>query len=131
MTIAVKNLARRGHGTAGPALARLILAVGVAALAGAVDVRHLTAQARTPIVYVIAIDGVIDLGLAPFLARTIREAEEAGAAAVLLDINTFGGRVDAAVAMRDTLLNAPVRTIAFVNQRAISAGALIALPATR
>jgi membrane-bound serine protease (ClpP class) len=46
---------------------------------------------------------------------------------VLLDINTFGGRVDAAVAMRDALLNSPVRTIAFVNQRAISAGALIAL----
>jgi membrane-bound serine protease (ClpP class) len=46
---------------------------------------------------------------------------------VLLDINTFGGRVDAAVAMRDSLVNAPVRTIAFVNQRAISAGALIAL----
>jgi membrane-bound serine protease (ClpP class) len=78
-------------------------------------------------VYVISIEGMIDLGLAPFLSRTIREAQETGAAAVLLDINTFGGRVDAAVAMRDTLLNAPVRTIAFVNQRAISAGALIAL----
>ena len=87
----------------------------------------LTAQTARPIVYVIAIEGMIDLGLAPFLSRTIREAQEAGAAAVLLDINTFGGRVDAAVAMRDTLLNAPVRTIAFVNQRAISAGALIAL----
>jgi membrane-bound serine protease (ClpP class) len=78
-------------------------------------------------VYVIAIEGMIDLGLAPFLSRTIREAQEAGAVAVLLDINTFGGRVDAAVAMRDTLLNAPLRTIAYVNQRAISAGALIAL----
>ena len=85
------------------------------------------AQSPPPVVYAIAIEGVIDLGLAPFLARTLREAEEAGAAAVLLDINTFGGRVDAAVAMRDALLNSPVRTIAFVNQRAISAGALIAL----
>ena len=70
---------------------------------------------------------MIDLGLAPFLTRTIREAQQAGAAAVLLDINTFGGRVDAAVAMRDALVNAPIRTIAFVNPRAISAGALIAL----
>jgi membrane-bound serine protease (ClpP class) len=86
-----------------------------------------TAQTAAPIVYIVPIEGMIDLGLAPFLARTIREAKEAGAAAVLLDINTFGGRVDAAVAMRDTLLNSPVRTIAFVNQRAISAGALIAL----
>jgi hypothetical protein len=75
----------------------------------------------------VTIDGMIDLGLAPFLSRTIRDAEQAGAAGVLLDINTFGGRVDAAVAMRDTLLNAPIRTIAFVNPRAISAGALIAL----
>jgi membrane-bound serine protease (ClpP class) len=70
---------------------------------------------------------MIDLGLSPLLARSIREAQQAGAAAVLLDINTFGGRVDAAVAMRDVLLNSPVRTIAYVNQRAISAGALIAL----
>jgi membrane-bound serine protease (ClpP class) len=83
-------------------------------------------QAR-PAVHVITIDGVIDLGLAPFLTRAIREADQAGAAALVLEINTFGGRVDAAVAMRDTLLTAPVRTIAFVNQRAISAGALIAL----
>jgi membrane-bound serine protease (ClpP class) len=61
------------------------------------------------------------------VARTIREAQAAGAAAVVLEINTFGGRVDAAVAIRDHLLNSPVRTIAFINQRAISAGALIAL----
>jgi membrane-bound serine protease (ClpP class) len=85
------------------------------------------AQTSAPIVYVVPIEGMIDLGLAPFLSRTIREAKEAGASAVVLEINTFGGRVDAAVAMRDTLLNSPVRTIAFVNQRAISAGALIAL----
>jgi membrane-bound serine protease (ClpP class) len=88
------------------------------------------AQSSDPVVYVIPIEGMIDLGLAPFLSRTVREAHAAGAAAVLLDINTFGGRVDAAVAMRDTLINSPVRTIAFVNQRAISAGALIALLAT-
>lgn len=94
---------------------------------GVAAVPRLDGQPSRPVVYAISIEGVIDLGLAPFLARTIREAMEAGAAAVLLDINTFGGRVDAAVAMRDTLLNAPVRTIAFVNQRAISAGALIAL----
>src|SRR5918996_101497 len=100
---------------------------GLIALSGAADVRSLLAQTSTPVVYVISIEGMIDLGLAPFLSRTIRDADAAGAAAVVLDINTFGGRVDAAVAMRDTLLNAPLRTIAFVNQRAISAGALIAL----
>jgi membrane-bound serine protease (ClpP class) len=108
-------------------LVRCAAAACLLALAGAAAVRILPAQTSAPIVYVVPIEGMIDLGLAPFLARTIREAKAAGAAAVVVDINTFGGRVDAAVAMRDTLINAPVRTIAFVNQRAISAGALIAL----
>jgi membrane-bound serine protease (ClpP class) len=82
---------------------------------------------KTPIVYVAPIEGMIDLGLAPFVERVLREATEAGAAAVILEINTFGGRVDAAVAIRDALLNAKVPTVAFINKRAISAGALIAL----
>ncbi len=81
----------------------------------------------TPIVYVLRIDGVIDLGLAPFVERVIDEAAEAGAAALVLEIDTFGGRVDAAVQIRDALLNTPLRTIGFVNKRAISAGALIGL----
>jgi membrane-bound serine protease (ClpP class) len=106
---------------------RRVVAASLIALAAAGLSSSLVAQPSPPRVYVVQIDGVIDLGLAPFLARAIREAESAGAAAVLLEINTFGGRVDAAVAMRDTLLGSPVRTIAFVNQRAISAGALIAL----
>jgi membrane-bound serine protease (ClpP class) len=91
---------------------------------------HVTAQPARPIVYVIQIDGVIDLGLAPFVQRTLDEAGTQQAAAVVLDINTFGGRVDAAVLIRDALLRTPVRSIAFVNKRAISAGALISLAAT-
>jgi membrane-bound serine protease (ClpP class) len=107
-------------------LALSAVAIVVLVCSGFASVR-VQAQSPPPVVYVIGIEGVIDLGLAPFLSRTLREADAAGAAAVLLDINTFGGRVDAAVAMRDALLNSPVKTIAFVNQRAISAGALIAL----
>ena len=90
---------------------------------------HSAMQSSRSIVYVVPIDGIVDLGLAPFLARTIREAQQARAAAIVLDINTFGGRVDAAVVMRDTLMDSPVRTIAYVHPRAISAGALIALAA--
>ncbi len=82
-----------------------------------------------PLVYVVPIEGVIDLGLAPFVSRVLDEATQAGAAAVVLDIDTFGGRVDAAVQIRDALLDAKLRTVAFVDRRAISAGALIALSA--
>lgn len=105
----------------------LVVAAGLLVWPRLSGVLPLSAQPAAPVVYTIPISGMIDLGLAPFLARTLREAEAAGAAAVVLDINTFGGRVDAAVAMRDALLNSRVRTIAFVNQRAISAGALITL----
>lgn len=52
------------------------------------------AQQRT--VVRVPVTGTIELGLAPFIARAIGEAEEAGAAAVILDIDTPGGRVDAA-----------------------------------
>jgi hypothetical protein len=40
-----------------------------------------SAQTARPLVYVVPIDGVIDLGLAPFLERP-SDAEQAGAAAV-------------------------------------------------
>ncbi len=89
------------------------------------------AAERAPIVYVAEVSGMIDLGIAPYISRVIREAEAAGAAAVVLDINTFGGRVDGAVQVRDALLAAKVQTIAFVNPRAISAGALITLAAEK
>jgi membrane-bound serine protease (ClpP class) len=81
------------------------------------------------VVYVVPVKGVIDLGLAPFIQRVLNDAQKNQAAAVVLDINTFGGRVDAAVQIRDALLNSPVRTIAFIDKRAISAGALISLAA--
>ncbi|OGK86518.1 MAG: hypothetical protein A2050_08725, partial [Candidatus Rokubacteria bacterium GWA2_73_35] len=84
-----------------------------------------------PVVYVAPIHGIIDLGLAPFVERVLEDAAVAGAAAVILEINTFGGRVDAAVVIRDSLLRARVRTVAFVNKRAISAGALISLAAEK
>jgi membrane-bound serine protease (ClpP class) len=82
-------------------------------------------------VLVAPIEGMIDLGLVPFVDRVLRAAEEEGAAAVVLEVNTFGGRVDAAVAIRDLLLRSQVHTIAFVNKRAISAGALITLAAAK
>jgi membrane-bound serine protease (ClpP class) len=103
--------------------------LGLALLAAIGLGAALPAQTGRPVVYVVPITGVIDLGLAPFVSRVLEEAAEAQATAVILDINTFGGRVDAAVLIRDALLQARVRTVAFVNKRAISAGALISLAA--
>ena len=44
----------------------------------------------------VPITGTIELGVAPFVARSLKEAQESGASAVILDIDTPGGRVDAA-----------------------------------
>ncbi len=105
-----------------------IAAIGLICALGQVPA---SAQESRPLVYVLPIEGVIDLGLAPFVSRVLDEAAAARAAAVILEINTFGGRVDAAVLIRDALLRAKVPTVAFVNKRAISAGALITLAAEK
>ncbi|ETX07494.1 MAG: hypothetical protein ETSY2_10870, partial [Candidatus Entotheonella gemina] len=86
-----------------------------------------TGQAQDQGVVVIRVTGHIDGGLVPYVRRVLREAEVQGAEAVVVHINTPGGRADAATQIRDVLLNTPVRTIAFVDKKALSAGALIAL----
>ena len=78
-------------------------------------------------VYVIPIRGVIDLGLSSFVRRVVQEAKEKEAQCIILELETFGGRVDAATEIRDALFEGDINTIAFVNRRAISAGALISL----
>jgi membrane-bound serine protease (ClpP class) len=108
---------------------KLIIAAALLTVIG-IESASLT-QAPSPVVYVAPIEGIIDLGLAPFVQRVLKQAADEGAAAVILEINTFGGRVDAAVLIRDGLLNARVPTVAFVNKRAISAGALISLAAEK
>ena len=83
--------------------------------------------ASQSIVYKIPIQGTIDLGLPPFIERVIHRAEVEKAEAIIFDIDTFGGRVDAATQIKDAILSSNVLTVAFINRRAISAGALISL----
>ncbi|MEX0893393.1 MAG: NfeD family protein [Gemmatimonadota bacterium] len=104
------------------AAALLLVAVVLAAAAR---------QAAPGAVWRIPLTGVVELGLAPFIERTLGEAEAAGAAAVILHIETPGGRVDAAWRIVDAVKNAEVPVYAFVDRRALSAGALIALATDR
>jgi membrane-bound serine protease (ClpP class) len=85
--------------------------------------------AQTDTVYRVVVSGVVELGLAPFIARSLDEAHAAGAAAVILEFETPGGRVDAAQRIVKSIAASEVPVYAFVNQRAISAGAMIALAA--
>ena len=82
-------------------------------------------------VYRVPVTGVIELGLAPYIERSVSEAAAAGASAIVLDIDTPGGRVDAAERIADALSDSEVPVYSLVNRRAFSAGALIALSTSR
>lgn len=81
--------------------------------------------------YVVPIEGMIDNGLAVYLERALADAESGNASVVILHIDTFGGLVDAADAMRKAILNSQVPTVAFIDPNAASAGALISYAADR
>jgi membrane-bound serine protease (ClpP class) len=108
---------------------RALLAVLAGVLLLAAAATPATAQPAAAPVYRVPVQGVIELGLAPFVARAIDDAEAAGARAVILDIETPGGRIDAAERIVDAIRGARVPVYAFVNSRAFSAGAMIALAA--
>jgi membrane-bound serine protease (ClpP class) len=82
-------------------------------------------------VYVVPVDGTIDRGLARYIARATDQAEADSAAAVVYEIDTFGGLIAAADEIRKTILNTSVPTLAFINKNAASAGAMIAYAADR
>jgi membrane-bound serine protease (ClpP class) len=104
--------------------------VGLLALCGLAATAAVSGQERQQgSVVRVPVSGVIELGLAPFVERTIREAEAERARAIILDIETPGGRVDAAERIVTAVRNTDIPVYAFVNMRAFSAGALIALSA--
>ncbi|NQV71578.1 hypothetical protein HQ496_00545 [bacterium] len=82
-------------------------------------------------VFVVPIEGMIDNGLARYISRAVKDAEENGAGIIIFDIDTFGGLVDAADEIRKSILNANVPTVAFIDKNAASAGALISYAADR
>ncbi len=78
-------------------------------------------------VYLMRVTGPIDLGLAPYVDRVVAAAEADGAVAIIIEIDTPGGRLDAVIQMRDTIIDTDVYTVALVDSTAYSAGALVAI----
>ena len=103
--------------------------IAIAGTLGAIAVPGIVQNEST--VYRVPVTGEIELGLAPYIQRAVKEAAEVGAAALILDIDTPGGRVDAAEIISDALTDSEVPVYSLVNRRAYSAGALIALSTDR
>lgn len=84
-------------------------------------------SASTGLVYVIPVHGMIEPALLYVMRRGVAEAEQNGASAIVLSMDTMGGRLDAATDIVHLMQRVRVPTYTFVEKNAISAGAIIAL----
>lgn len=62
---------------------------------------------------------------------SVDEAHTLGADLILIDMNTYGGMVDAADSIRTKLLNSKIPVYVYINKNAASAGALISIACDR
>lgn len=85
------------------------------------------AQAKEELVYRVPVTKEVEKGLYAFLNRSITEAEEANASAIILDMHTPGGFVDAAGNIAKLIDSAEVPIYTYINDDALSAGAYLAL----
>ncbi|ALC84926.1 MULTISPECIES: nodulation protein NfeD [Bacillaceae] len=106
-------------------LFRYITSICLLLLSFFMIVPSITADA--PKVYKIPVYKEVEKGLYAFLKRSINDAEEAGADAIIFEINTPGGFVDSAEDIVNLLDSTSIRKIAYINSQALSAGAYLAL----
>ena len=77
--------------------------------------------------YVIKLHKDIDKSALRTITKGLEQAEANDADYCIIDMNTYGGAVDAADSIRNAILRAPMPVIAFINIQAASAGALISI----
>ncbi len=78
-------------------------------------------------VVVIPVQGEISNARFSFIRRALKEAAARKASAVVLDMDTPGGSLDATKRIQQALQSSGLRVITYVNPDAFSAGALIAI----
>ena len=118
-------------------LLAVFAAPGTAPAAGWGDVPNADITESEPVsapVYVVPLREDVDRYLGVFLGRSLEIAEKAGAELIIIEIDTFGGRVDTALEIASRIGSASfARTVAYVpadsGGRGVSwsAGALMAL----
>lgn len=84
-------------------------------------------KANNDLVYVVPVEETVEKGLSSFLKRAVETAEEDRAKAIIFEINTPGGAVDAAGEIGKLLSTTSIKTVSFINKEALSAGAYISL----
>lgn len=77
--------------------------------------------------YRIRLDRDIDKAAQRLIVEGLDKAAESDADYILLDLDTYGGAVDAADSIRSAILRCDIPVLAYVNMQAASAGALISI----
>ena len=79
------------------------------------------------VIYRIRLDSDIDKSAQRLVTLGLEKADKAGADLVMIDLDTYGGAVDAADSIRSAILRYDKPVAAYVNMQAASAGALISI----
>lgn len=86
---------------------------------------------ETNLLYIIPLEGNISGGTADFIARALNEAQQRQAEGIILVLKTFGGFADSMTEIGDAISKSKIPVDVYVEGRAISAGAYIALCGNR
>jgi len=85
------------------------------------------AQAAPKKVMIVPIEKTVERGLSSFVQRAFTDAKEENVDFIILEIDTPGGRIDAAKEIKDIVMGSDIPTAALVKSQALSAGSYIAL----
>lgn len=90
---------------------------------------HVYAEGAGQQVYIIPIEETVEKGMDAFLHRAVEEALESGADYIIFELDTPGGRVDAALDIGELLRSIEIPNAVYIVNKALSAGAYISLNA--
>lgn len=85
------------------------------------------AQENLGDVYIIPVKGEINKATYNFLNSTLKDISEKSPEAIIFEIDTYGGYIEEAEKIKNLIMSLQVPTISFVNNKAESAGVLIAI----
>lgn len=108
-----------------------VIAVGVTTRQASAETASSSVDRSARLVYVVEVHQTIESGLQQFLSRAFQDAQQANARYIVMDINTFGGRVDTAEGIGELIRGSDIPTIAYIRGKAASAGSYIALSADK
>ncbi|MCE5167780.1 ATP-dependent Clp protease proteolytic subunit [Paenibacillus profundus] len=80
-------------------------------------------------VVVIPLIGNVDSVMKSFMLRALEEAEALNPAAIIIEMDTPGGRVDIAQDLSQRIIGSPAHTVVLVRGKAASAGSFLAMSA--